>query len=756
MSAFSIARNGAQPASRISLDEFQVTTFRAVLIATGGACLIRQLLVFALHPESLLDYDGLLLVLVIVVNGAALWLLRRHRLLLLTTWVGGTSAIVGIMMAAYHQPLAGIFLSFVLLVTTLLFGWLAGLISAGLMAGVMLLVLELSPDFSIPNAYVLAAALGQAIAFAIGGILRYSLIETIRTYYQNYERASAGIEEARQQRLELQQTQSDLMQANREFARLMDRFRAMQRVADEARQAKETFVANVSHELRTPLNMIIGFSEMITQNPQLYSSKLPAALLADIRTIQRNSMHLSRLVDDVLDLSQVETGRMAISKERTSVAEIVEAAVLSVQPLFEAKKLYLKLDISPDLPAMYCDRTRIRQVIINLLNNAGRFTETGGVMLCVRQEGNSLVFSVADTGPGIAAKDQAKLFVPFQQVDSSIRRRYGGSGLGLSISKRFVEMHNGKIWLDSSVGIGTTIYFSLPIDAPPPLTEVVTGAKRWVTPYSQPEWRDHPSKAPAPEVTPRFVLLEGGDTLHKLFARYWEGVEIVSVQDIDAARRELSDSPAQALIVNSPKLFSPDELPLLLQQISDLPYATPAITCWVPGRDEAARQLGVVDYLIKPVTSDELVATFAKLGKATRTILVVDDEPDLLRLFARVLTNAEPKYRVLRASTGQEALDYLREQKPDVMLLDLIMPGGKDGFQVLREKGEDPAIKDIPVVVVSSLDPMNETILTNALMVNRKKGLSARDLLAFIQMTSELLTPSLQPRGQEQPENSRA
>ncbi len=756
MSAFSIARNGAQPASRISLDEFQVTTFRAVLIATGGACLIRQLLVFALHPESLLDYDGLLLVLVIVVNGAALWLLRRHRLLLLTTWVGGTSAIVGIMMAAYHQPLAGIFLSFVLLVTTLLFGWLAGLISAGLIAGVMLLVLELSPDFSVPNAYVLAAALGQAIAFAIGGILRYSLIETIRTYYQNYERASAGIEEARQQRLELQQTQSDLMQANREFARLMDRFRAMQRVADEARQAKETFVANVSHELRTPLNMIIGFSEMITQNPQLYSSKLPAALLADIRTIQRNSMHLSRLVDDVLDLSQVETGRMAISKERTSVAEIVEAAVLSVQPLFEAKKLYLKLDISPDLPAMDCDRTRIRQVIINLLNNAGRFTETGGVMVCVRQEGNSLVFSVADTGPGIAAEDQAKLFVPFQQVDSSIRRRYGGSGLGLSISKRFVEMHNGKIWLDSSVGTGTTIYFSLPIDAPPPLTEVVTGAKRWVTPYSQPEWRDHPSKAPAPVVTLRFVLLEAGDTLHKLFARYWEGVETVSVQDIDAAHRELSDSPAQALIVNSPKLFSPDELPLLLQQISDLPYETPAITCWVPGRDEAARQLGVVDYLIKPVTSDKLVATFAKLGKTTRTILVVDDEPDLLRLFARILTNAEPKYRVLRASTGQEALDYLREQKPDVMLLDLIMPGGKDGFQVLREKGEDPAIRDIPVVVVSSLDPMNEAILTNALMVNRKKGLSARDLLAFIQMTSELLTPSLQPHGQEPPKNSRA
>ncbi len=228
------------------------------------------------------------------------------------------------------------------------------------------------------------------------------------------------------------------------------------------------------------------------------------------------------------------------------------------------------------------------------------------------------------------------------------------------------------------------------------------------------------------------------------------------MQSIDEAHRELSDSPAQALIVNSPKLLSPGELPLLLQQLSDLPYETPAITCWVPGRDQAAQQLGVVDYLIKPVTSDLLLSTFAKLGEKTKTILVVDDEPDLLRLFTRILTNAEPKYRVLRASTGQEALDYLREQKPDVMLLDLIMPGGKDGFQVLREKGEDPAIKDIPVVVVSSLDPMNEAIVTNALMVNRKKGLSARDLLAFIQMTSELLTPSLQPRGQESPENPRA
>jgi signal transduction histidine kinase/CheY-like chemotaxis protein len=748
----SITNTRASPDVRQALDDFQISTFRMILIFTGSACLIWQLLTVGLRPERLFEYDGLLLLLEIGVNGTALWFLERNTPLSIALWIVGTSMMIGVSVAGYHQPIISALFGAILLVTITLFGWLAGTMSVVLASGVMLVLMKLSPGTAILNDYGIPILISSLVAAIFGGAFRYSFLETIRIYYQNYEQARQGIEEARQQRLELKQIQDNLLHANSELARLMNRFKALEQVADEARQAKETFVANVSHELRTPLNMIIGFSEMITQNPQVYGTKLPPTLLADIRTIQRNSAHLSRLVDDVLDLSQVEAGQMALSKERTSILETVESATDSVRPLFDSKKLYLEADVAPDLPEIYCDRTRIRQVIMNLLSNAGRFTEAGGVRVRVWRNGNFITFRVTDTGPGIAPEDQAKLFMPFQQVDTSLRRRHGGSGLGLSISKHFVEMHEGKIWLESAVGVGSTIYFSLPIDTTTAARNVVSNAQRWITPYAQSVERDHPRNVPLPDVKPRFVIVEKGDTLHKLCSRYMGGVEVVSVQSVDEAHQELHNSPAQALIVNSPKLLSPNELPLLIQQLSDLPYNTPAITCWVPGLDEAALQLGVSDYLIKPVTSKVLLSTFAKLGKKVKTILLVDDEPDLLRLFTRILANSELKYRVLRAATGQEALDYLREQKPDVVLLDLIMPE-MDGFQVLQEKQKDQSIKDIPVVVVTSWDPMNEMVITNTLMVNRKNRLSVRDLLAFIQMTSDLLTPSWRPNGRAKPES---
>ena len=206
--------------------------------------------------------------------------------------------------------------------------------------------------------------------------------------------AHKHLNDAREQRVELLQIQEDLIQANRELARLSDRLKVLQKVADEARQAKAEFVANVSHELRTPLNMIIGFSDVIIQNPQLYGGRLPAALLTDITAIRRNTQHLSNLVNDVLDLSQVEAGRMALSKEWVSIPEIVDSALSVVQGLFESKGLYMKTNISSSIPHVYCDPVRIRQVIINLLSNAGRFTDQGGIEVTCQPSQDAVTISV--------------------------------------------------------------------------------------------------------------------------------------------------------------------------------------------------------------------------------------------------------------------------------------------------------------------------------------------------------------------------
>jgi CheY-like chemotaxis protein len=215
-------------------------------------------------------------------------------------------------------------------------------------------------------------------------------------------------------------------------------------------------------------------------------------------------------------------------------------------------------------------------------------------------------------------------------------------------------------------------------------------------------------------------------------------VEIIAVRDSDEAIRQLSRSPAQALIVNVPPL---EETPMLTSQLAHLPYDTPAITCWVPGEDDAARRLGIVRYLLKPITRESLLSALEELGEDVETVLLVDDEPEALQLFSRMIASARRSYRVLRATSGRRALDLLRERQPDVVLLDLIMPG-LDGFHVLYEKGQDPSIREIPVVVVSSRDPAKEPIVSRALTVTRGGGLSVSHLLTCIRAVSEILTPA--------------
>jgi CheY-like chemotaxis protein len=225
--------------------------------------------------------------------------------------------------------------------------------------------------------------------------------------------------------------------------------------------------------------------------------------------------------------------------------------------------------------------------------------------------------------------------------------------------------------------------------------------------------------------------------LTRLFGRYVDETEIATVQSYDEAVWELNRSPAQALIVNA----SQDQgAPMPTDRYASLPYGTPAITCWVPEEGETARRLGIVRYLVKPVDREELLSSLQDVGDNLETALLVDDDPEALQLFARMLSFTETPYRVLRARNGQRALSLLRERRPDVVLLDLMMPG-MDGFQVLQEKNRDPAIAGIPVIVISSRDPRGEPIVSTSLSVTRNNGLSVPDLFDCIQAVSSVLAP---------------
>jgi signal transduction histidine kinase/CheY-like chemotaxis protein len=618
---------------------------------------------------------------------------------------------------------------------------------AGLVAAVAATALVgLAPPPLVPaglGARVVAAVTIWSTVGMIWLTLR-PLLSAVRWAWSGYERSLALLEQARDYQAQLQQALDDLTDANAQLIRLNRQAEALRQAAEEERRAKEQFVANVSHELRTPLNMIIGFCEMIMQAPETYGEHIPPTLLADLDVVLRNSQHLSGLIDDVLDLSQLEARQMALTRERVSLAEIVQAAAVAVRPLFESKRLTLTIDVPQGLPLVYCDCTRIREVVLNLLSNAGRFTERGGVEVRVWQEGREIVVAVADTGPGIAEGERERLFRPFQQLDSTLRRRFGGTGLGLAISKQFVELHGGRMWLESELGRGTTVYFRLPID--PPVSPAGGAGGRLIAGWEYLQ-RVRPSRAAPPEVPPRLVVVESGDALQRLLSRYLDGTELVAVPDLEAALRELPRLPARALLINDP---APEET---LRHLGNapLPYGVPAIVCWVPGVEQAVGALGVFDYLVKPIRRAALLEALKRLGDHVETVLVVDDEADARQLFRRMLSgdgrpDGARRYRVLRAANAKQAFELLDRERVDAILLDLVMPE-MDGFQVLAALRADARLREIPVIVVSARDPLGQPVASPTLAVTSRGGLSAAELLASIEALSAILSKAAPPAG---------
>jgi signal transduction histidine kinase len=256
-------------------------------------------------------------------------------------------------------------------------------------------------------------------------------------------------------------------QMSRELKRLYDHERetttelqALNERLERATRAKSEFVANMSHELRTPMNAILGFVEMILD--EVYGD-IPASLKEPLTDVQTNGKHLLRLINDVLDLSKIEAGRMELSLAEYSVQDIVDTVRASLQSLAAEKGLRFVTDVQEDIPLANGDGKRITQCLLNLAGNALKFTRQGSVEICVTLEGQTLLYRVKDSGIGIPKDQLENVFAEFRQVDATITREFGGTGLGLSITKKFVEMHGGRIWVESELGKGSTFYFSIPV-----------------------------------------------------------------------------------------------------------------------------------------------------------------------------------------------------------------------------------------------------------------------------------------------------
>ncbi len=359
--------------------------------------------------------------------------------------------------------------SLVVVVAAAVGGWRLGAAVAILLTGAVGLFVR--GDQSTPTEVLLSAGgLTWSSLFVCWLVSRPTTV-ALDWALHSFQEAQQRTAEARARQGELARLTKSLGEYAYRLEQLNLDLAHARRTANEALQHKEQFAAAVSHELRTPLNLILGFLEMMVLSPDTaYGERLPAAYRADLEAMYRNALHISSLVDDILDLSQIDAGRMAIHREWTAPRCIAEEAVATVETLFTNRHLTLRNLVRDDLPELYVDRTRIRQILINLLSNAARFLVTGGATVSAEVADDLLTLAVHDTGPGIPPDDLPHVFEDFRQ---SIAATSGhrGSGLGLAVSRRFAEMHGGSMRVESTVGAGTTFFLDLPTGRGAPTSE---------------------------------------------------------------------------------------------------------------------------------------------------------------------------------------------------------------------------------------------------------------------------------------------
>jgi signal transduction histidine kinase/CheY-like chemotaxis protein len=548
--------------------------------------------------------------------------------------------------------------------------------------------------------------------------------------WQNYQQALTMLQEARQGRAEQAQISAELAHATQQLGLMNQKLAAARGVAEEALKAKAAFVANVSHEFRTPLNMIIGLTDLVLKTPGAYGGPLPSDLVEDLQIVLRNCEHLATMINDVLDLSQVEAGRLSLRPEWVELDDVIARGLVVVQPLIAKKHIALRLDLPPNLPTVYCDRNRIRQVLINLLSNAARYTENGSIHVAAHQTETILQVSVRDTGPGIAPDDLLRLFQPFYQGENALPQ--SGSGLGLTISKQFVELHGGRMWVESELGQGSTFYFSLPI-APhtaPLMTPLSQIMEDWV-------WRERAElvKLPLSPARPRLVVWDESGDLATLLERYAANLDVNAAPSVDALAQMCEDTPHTAVIVNA---ATPTELFTALESARSRLPETLLFGCCIPPRLGGALDSGATDYLIKPITKSRLEETLQRQARPIRAVLLAEDDAESRALAVRMLRAIDPAMQVTPVADGRAALKSLRAQKFDLVLMDIVMPE-MDGWRALADKMNDPQLAAIPVILLTANDPINRPVSTPLLAAASADGFSLVQVIRLVEALPKLV-----------------
>jgi signal transduction histidine kinase/DNA-binding response OmpR family regulator len=543
-----------------------------------------------------------------------------------------------------------------------------------------------SDAYGASRSIVIGLAAGSiALALVLGYAIASSLSRSVRRMDAHLQKVASGDFSHRVQvpnRDELGALAANLNRMSDELGRLYQEL-------ELASRHKSEFLANMSHELRTPLNAIIGFSEVLQER---MFGELNEKQDEYLRDIVESGKHLLSLINDILDLSKVEAGRMELELGALPVAGALENGLAMFRERAGAHRIALGLEVDANVGVIEADERKVKQIIFNLLSNAVKFTPDGGrIDTSARLVDGELEVAVHDTGAGIAPDDQARIFEEFQQIAQPDAQKREGTGLGLALTRKFVELHGGRIWVESELGAGSTFTFRLPV--------------------RRPAGTEAPAPARVPEVAPvagaTILLVEDDQAAIDLLTIYITGAgfKVAVARDGEeglAMARRLHPAGI-TLDISLPRLDGWDFLTEIKGDSStaDIPVIVVSML------DERGKgfALGAADYLVKPVKRDELLTTLRRFtadGQSTSApfkVLVIDDDPLALELIEAIL---RPQgFTVLRAAGGEEGMMKAQSEQPALIILDLLMPE-MDGFTVAERLRSNPATGEIPIVVLTS------------------------------------------------------
>ena len=504
----------------------------------------------------------------------------------------------------------------------------------------------------------------------------------------------------------LRLARQDLTRANGELEQRHQELQSLMESAESANQAKSQFLANMSHELRTPMNAIIGYSEMLMDEAQDMANEaatpeVEAVFVPELKKITAAGRHLLALINDILDLSKIEAGKMDLYLETFAVPEMIRDVASTIQPLVDKNQNRLMIVVAPEIGVMRADLTKVRQVLFNLLSNASKFTKSGVIELRVvaeRAEGCDWIdFHVKDSGIGMTKPQAARIFEAFTQADASTTRKYGGTGLGLTITRKFCELMGGRITVDSEPGKGTVFSVRLPLEvAAEPPSEALHAASG----------EDSLRAMPQPALAAATILVIDDDPVIQDLMKSFLGKEGYHVivapggeEGLIEARKKRPD--VITLDVAMPRM---DGWTVLGALKADPALAgIPVIMLTMVDNKSMGYALGAADYMTKPLNRERLAAVLAKYSKlrGRRPVLVVEDDPDTRSILKTALER--DGWTVQEAGNGLVALQMARAAVPGLVLLDLMMPE-MDGFTFIEEFRRLADAKATPVIVLTAKD----------------------------------------------------